>query len=164
MSFLYDKSFLRSKAERYCELNETSITQELGFGTQGVVYQTSKVSAIKVHNLEIGYKRERDIYARLKERDIQSIRGFMIPRIINWDDAIWIFEMSIVHVPCILDFGGAYLNEAPAHMNRDEYWEQQLSEDFGENWSEAKAVLREIEYAADIYIADVNTGNIKFLE
>ena len=70
--------------------------------------------------------------------------------------------MSIVHVPCVLDFGGAYLDTPPDHMIRDENWQTEKSEDFGEYWEKAQAVIREIEFKANIYLADVNSGNIKF--
>ena len=30
------------------------------------------------------------------------------------------------------------------------------------DWYEAKAIIREIELRADIWLADINTGNIKF--
>ena len=45
-----------------------NIIQELGHGTQGVVYQTNTNTAIKVYDLLSGYERERNIYLRLKER------------------------------------------------------------------------------------------------
>ena len=47
-------------------------------------------------------------------------------------------------------------------MVRDEEWEEQKAEEFDKHWEEAKAVIREIEYRAEIWLADVNTGNIKF--
>lgn len=99
---------------------------------------------------------------RLRERDIQSVRGMTIPRIMNWDDGLLAFEMSIVHVPCLLDFGGAYLNNPPEHMVRDDTWQADKSEEFGENWLEAQNVIKEIEFRADIWLVDVNSGNIKF--
>ena len=71
--------------------------------------------------------------------------------------------MSIVHVPCMLDFGGAYLDNCPEHLLiRDEEWEVDKKEEFGDNWEEAKAIIREIEIRANIWLADINTGNIKF--
>ena len=85
-----------------------------------------------------------------------------IPRIVGWDDELLTFEMSIVHVPCVIDFGGAYLDTPPDHMTRDAIWETQKSEEFGENWERAKSVIREIEHRVDIWLADINTGNIKF--
>lgn len=47
----YDKQKLKTKALRYCSENKTSISRELGFGTQGVVYKTEHNTAIKVYNL-----------------------------------------------------------------------------------------------------------------
>ena len=63
----------------------------------------------------------------------------------------------------MLDFGSAYLDEAPEHLVRDEFWHEQKAEEFGDHWEEAQAVIREIEHPADIYLADVNNGNIKFM-
>lgn len=164
MSNTYDKAKLKLKAEEYSRRNGTIVAREIGFGTQGIVYKTQHNTAIKVYDLEQGYKRERDVYRRLKERDIHSIRGLNIPRIEKWDDALYVLEMSVVHVPCLVDFGGAYIDTAPDHMVRDEIWETQKAEEFGENWEEAQAVIREIEFRANIWLADVNTGNIKFPE
>lgn len=143
-------------------MNNTRLSQEIGYGTQGIVFKTAHNTAIKIYDLMDGYLRERDVYKRLKERGIQSIRGMSIPRIEKWEDTLYILEMSIVHVPCVLDFGGAYLDNRPDHMLRDEIWLQQKAEEFGDNWNEAQAVIRELEYRASIYLADVNTGNIKF--
>ena len=162
MGITYDKAKLKVKADQYCQKNSTIVARELGFGTQGVVYKTLHNTAIKAYALREGYRRERDVYARLKERNISSIRGLSIPRIVNWNDSLLVFEMSIVQVPCIIDFGGAYLDTPPPHMHRDELWHEQKAEEFGENWAEAQAVIKEIEYRAGIWLADVNTGNIKF--
>lgn len=163
MGILYDENYLLAKGKLYCALNNIEILQKLGHGTQGVVYQTNRNSAIKIYNLQHGYIRERDIYIRLKERMIDLIRNFKVPRIMNWSDEHFILEMSIVHVPCILDFGGAYLDFPPQHfLNRDEEWETEKAIEFGTNWEEAKAIIREIEQRADIWLADINTGNIKF--
>ena len=116
MSLTYNKDALKAKADEDCLVNDTTVTQLLGFGSQGMVFKTQRNSAIKVHSLETGYLRERDIYKRLKDKGIRSICEMMIPRISNWSDRLFIFEMSVVHVPCIIDFGGAYLDEAPDHI------------------------------------------------
>lgn len=162
MSLLYSKETLKEKASKYCASNATRLVREIGFGTQGVVYKTKRNTAIKVYALKEGYFRECAVYKRLEERGIQSIQGLKIPRIMNWDDDLTTFEMSIVHIPCILDFGGAYVDTAPEHLVRDEIWIKEKSEEFGENWDQAVSVIREIEGRADIYLADVNTGNIRF--
>jgi len=163
MGFLYDKNILLQKAKTYSSNKSIDIIQELGHGTQGIVYQTNRNTAIKVYDLGSGYLRERDIYKRLQERKIESLNNFKIPRILEWDDDFYILEMSIVHVPCVLDFGGAYLDKRPDHfIERNEEWESEKREEFGENWDEAKVIIREIEQRADIWLADINTGNIKF--
>ena len=125
---IYDKAKLKAKAEKYCERNKSIISRELGFGTQGVVYKTQHTTAVKVYDLEKGYFREKNVYLRLKDRGIREIRGLNIPRIENWDNELLVFEMSIVHVPCMLDFGSAYLDEAPEHLVRDEFWLEQKAE------------------------------------
>lgn len=162
MSHLYDKNCLYQKATNYCKLHSNSVVRELGHGTQGIVYQTSNRTAIKVYDQEIGYKRERNVYTRLKERNIFKIKNSIIPRILNFDDFLLIIEMSIVHVPCVLDFGGAYLDNNPEHVNRDVEWFEVKREEFGKNWEEAQEIVRELEYRADIILGDVNIGNIKF--
>lgn len=158
----YDKEKLETNARIYCDQHHSSVSRTLGFGTQGIVFKTLHNTALKVHALKNAYLRERQIYERLKEREIESVKGLKIPRILKWDDNLLAFEMSIVHVPCILDFGGAYLDEPPEHMVRDEFWLSEKSSEFGPNWKEAQAVIRELEYRADIWLADVNNGNIKF--
>jgi len=162
MSLTYDKNDLRAKGQLYCGRNDTSIASNLGFGTQGMVFKTARNSAIKVYSLETGYVRERDVYRRLQDRNIQSIQGFVIPRIANWDDTLLVFEMSVVSVPCILDFGGAYLDNPPPHMRRDQIWLEDKETDFGSNWPMAQSIIRELEYRGDIWLSDVNSNNIKF--
>lgn len=162
MTIAYDKTKLKAKADEYCRRNKSIVAREIGFGTQGVVYKTVHNTAVKVYPIEAGYRRERDVYSRLKDRDIRSIRGLSIPRIVSWDDELYALEMSVVHVPCVLDFGGAYVNVPPEHLCRDELWLEQKSEEFGENWDEAQAVIKELEFRAGIWLADINTGNIKF--
>jgi hypothetical protein len=157
----YNIRSLKSKAIDYCKARNTSITQQIGHGTQGIVYRTAHNTAIKVHDLVAGFERELAIYQRLKEQNIHEIRGMKIPRLVDSDYALYVFEMSIVHVPCVLDFGGAYLY-VPDHMIRDEHWMQEKAAEFGDDWVEAQAVIRELEYTAEIALVDVNPGNIKF--
>ena len=90
------------------------------------------------------------------------MQGFQIPRIRNWDDNLYVFEMSVVHVPCILDFGGAYLDEAPDHMTRDTEWQKSKAEEFEQNWEQAQSIIRELEHRGGLWLSDVNTGNIRF--
>lgn len=161
MSLIYDKHALTAKGQVYCERNDTSISFELGHGAQGMVFKTERNSAIKVYNLTSGYFREVSVYRRLADRNIQSVQGFVIPRLFNWDDELFVFEMSVVHVPCIIDFGGAYLTWQE-HVVRNDAWISEKSKEFGVNWERAHSIIRELEYKADICLSDVNSNNIKF--
>lgn len=158
----YDKIELEAKANEYCHYNRKSITQSLGFGTQGVVFKITHGKAIKVHHLESGYIRERDAYLRLRERGIREIQGMQIPRFEGYDNSRLILEMSVVHIPCILDFGGAYLDHPPPHLQRDDEWFESKQDEFGENWKKAYSVIAELEARSDMWLVDVNPGNIKF--
>jgi hypothetical protein len=42
-----------------------------------------------------------------------------IPRIKKWDNNIYVFEIGIVDVSRILDFGGSYLDYPPEHVQRE---------------------------------------------
>ena len=83
MAITYDKEKLKSKAITYCDRNNARISHELGFGTQGIVFQTAHKTALKVYELERGYQRERGVYQRLKEREITSIMSMQIPQIVS---------------------------------------------------------------------------------
>lgn len=162
MTFPYNKSTLKANADVYCVNTDTTVTKQLGFGTQGVVFLTKRDTAIKIHALSAGYIRERDIYMRLRDCGVERILGMKIPRLRGWNDDLFVIEMSVVSIPCIIDFGGAYLDTMPDHMVRDDIWLEEKSEEFGDNWKNAQSVIRELEHRANIWLADVNTGNIKF--
>jgi len=151
------------KAQEYCNSRNTRVTQEMGHGTQGVIFRTAHNTAIKAHSREAAFCREVEIYQQLKARNIAQIQGMTIPRLVDESAELLVFEMSIVHVPCILDFGGAYL-EPPKHMEnrRGEEWSMLMREEFGDDWPKAQSVIRELEFRAEIYLVDINSGNIKF--
>ena len=106
----------------------------MGHGTQGMVFKTVQNTALKVHSREEAYQREVGVYRRLTKRKVTSIRGLQIPRFLNSDDQLFALEMSIVHVPCVLDFGSTYLDHPPEHLLRDESWMNEKEEDFGTDW------------------------------
>jgi hypothetical protein len=122
----------------------------------------NKISAIKVHEREIHYCRERDVYLRLLESEVKQVRGCAVPKMLCFDDALWIIEMSIVTRPFVLDFAGAYLDKPPDYPDdvlAD--WRAEKQEQFGPRWPEVQAILRALE-GHGIFMADVNPGNISF--
>ncbi len=147
------------------------IKDELGFGVHGSVFVAeyqSKTgsafgqSAVKVHEHEAEYGRERDVYLRLSEHGIDSIHGCHVPRLLAYDDDLLIIEMTIVKRPYVLDFAGAFLDQSPDFSEEVmAEWRAEKFEQFGKRWADAEAVLR---YLAGygIYVVDVNPNNISW--
>ncbi|HET6883831.1 MAG TPA: hypothetical protein VFI31_27000 [Pirellulales bacterium] len=61
----------------------------------------------------------------------------------------------------MIDFAGAYLDEAPDFPPEvlDE-WEAEKQEQFGDNWSKAKAVVAAFRRYG-IYLSDVSPSNVR---
>jgi hypothetical protein len=164
---------LRLRAEDYATQHQLTITKELGFGVHGSVFiaesqpepaRPAKKSAIKAHQHEEYYVRERDIYLRLQRRKLTQIRGCEVPRLLNYGDLLLIIEMSIVSRPFVLDFAGAYLDKAPEFS--EEVMADALviqNERFGKHWPEVQRILTVLE-ANGIYMEDVHPGNIAFVD
>src|SRR5436305_11753147 len=119
---MFRKDEFVRRALQYAQHHALALGEELGFGVHGIVLsaesqiqtrESALHSAVKVHEREACYLRERDIYLRLKERGIKEIRGCTVPRLIGYDDQLWIIEISLVSPPYVLDFAGAYLDWKP---------------------------------------------------
>jgi hypothetical protein len=142
-----------------------ALGEELGFGVHGIVFSAESQtktegsnlrSAVKIHERETEYRRERDIYLRLKENDVKKIRDCAVPRLILFDDKLWIIEMSVVSSPYVLDFAGAYLDWAPdfsEEVMAD--WLADKREQFGDQWPEVLRILACLE-TYGIHMEDVS--------
>ena len=154
-----------AKAQSYAELHGLVLTEPLGFGIHGIVRAaTAKFNegktAIKVHRLVETYRRERDVYQRLRDAEVRQIRGFHVPQLFAWDDDRWIIEMSIVTRPFVLDFAGAYLDFPPEFSDEVwSEWERDKREQFGGDWPKVLSVLGALE-DLDIHMIDVSPSNI----
>ncbi len=154
----------------YLERNEATMSCVLGFGVHGDVFVIERDfsrrishSALKIHNSPEAYLSERDIYMRLFDRDVFEVLGHAVPQLLNIDDDLLAIEMTIVTRPFVLGFGGAYLDRKP------DYDEETMAEclrekeeQFGDNWEHASAILAALRRYG-IYVADVNPGNIGFV-
>jgi hypothetical protein len=159
------------RAREYAQQHELLLGHELGAGVHGIVFATESQaenaesalrSAIKVYQRQPDFARERDVYFRLQELGIAMIRNCRVPQLLGHDDNLLVLEMTIVKRPFVLDFAGAYLDEAPDFS--DEVmadWRAEKQEQFEGHWSEVQAILRELE-AYGIYMLDINPGNISF--
>jgi hypothetical protein len=74
--------------------NDLVLGEPLGYGLHGIVlaakYQTQGGRcALKVHERDKEYRRERDVYLRLREHGITEIRGCHVPEMLALDDECW---------------------------------------------------------------------------
>lgn len=160
-----NRSELLGRAQIYCARNRLLLGSPLGSGVHGSVFavesQTENgASAIKAHEREREYLRERDVYLRLRESEITDIRGCAVPEMLRYHDELWVIEMTVVTRPFVLDFAGAYLDEPPDFP--DEVlaeWRAEKQEQFGPRWPEVQAILRFLE-GYGIFMVDANPGNI----
>jgi hypothetical protein len=102
MSF---KDELVRRGREYARRHDLVLGEELGFGVHGIVFvaesqpkkgRAEAKSAVKVHQREPDYCRERDVYLRLKEHGVSAIRGCHVPQLLRYDDQLWIIEMTVV--------------------------------------------------------------------
>src|SRR5262245_18010357 len=99
----------------YCRRNQLQPTRRLGFGVHGSVFTArnqinGRSSAVKSLEQEKFYRRERNVYRRLREFAVTHIRSHQVPQLLGYDDELLVIEMSIVSRPFVLDFAGAYLD------------------------------------------------------
>ncbi len=165
------KDELLRRARDYAQRHGLALGDELGFGVHGIVLVTESQrengearSAIKVHQHEKDYCRERDVYLRLKKHGVEKIHSCHVPRLFRFDDDLWVIEMTIVKRPFVLDFAGAFLDKPPdfsEEVMAD--WRAEKKEQFGPRWPEVQAILRVLE-GYSVFMVDVNPGNIAFVE
>ena len=120
-------------------------------GTQGSVFAVRNLShserfAVKFHERERAYYQELAVYLRLRDLQIDTICGHVVPQLLDYDDAILALEMTIVSPPFCLDFGGAYLDRPPdfsPEVWAD--WREMKSEAFEDNWPRVELILAEFQ-------------------
>lgn len=156
-------------AREYVRRNGLVLGEQLGSGVHGIVFvterqqeRTSLRSAIKVHEHQTDFRRERDIYLRLQEYGVTTIRGCHVPQLLRYDDDLLILEMTIVARPFVLDFAGAFLDKSPDFSEEVlADWRAEKRDQFGARWPEVQAILGALT-GYGIYMIDVNPGNISF--
>ena len=161
---LYTPGEVEKRATEYARKHSIQLGDRLGFGADGIVHATNRQSAVKTHGRLPTYARERDVYLRLQEHEVRDILGFAIPRLVVYDDDLWVIEMGMVKPPFVLDFGKSYLDEVP------EFPEETLAEVEAENrerfdkrWPEVRRILRKLE-SYGVFHVDVSPNNIRFAE
>jgi hypothetical protein len=162
-----DRPDLVRRVQEYADRKGLRVGAQLGSGVHGIVfsaeYQTvGGRSALKVHERDADYRRERDVYLRLKEHGVTEVRGCNVPELIAFDDELWVIEMTVVSRPYVLDFAGAYLDEPPDFSEEVlADWRAEKQEQFEQRWGEVQAILRDLE-GYGVFLVDVNPGNVSF--
>jgi hypothetical protein len=158
---------LLRRAHDYAQGRGLVLGERLGSGAHGIVFAAKYQSksgriAMKVHERQKAYVKERDAYLRLKEHAATLVRGCNVPELIGFDEQLWVIEMTMVDRPFVLDFAGAYLDEPPEFSQEVMAdWRAEKVEQFGRRWPEVEAILRDLEDFG-VFMADVNPGNISF--
>jgi len=160
---------LIENARVFARQRQLQLAERLGFGLHGIVFSVGNKSnvgksVIKAHRYDEPYLRELSIYRRLLEEGIGEIVGFNIPDLLGADDELRIIEMSLVARPFVLDFAGAYLDNAPQFSEEIwADWHAQKQEQFGRRWPEVERVLFALKRLG-IHLVDVTPSNIAFLD
>lgn len=151
------------RAHWYAGSRDIEIVDQLGFGVDGTVYRTTRMSAVKAHDRWRTYCMERDIYLRFKERGVRSIHGHTVPRLIDFEDSLCVIEITIVEPPYLIDFAKATIDVAPVFPpGVYEEWLLRKSKDFGKNWPMVSAIMHDLVALHGIHLTDLNPNNIGF--
>lgn len=161
----YSHEEVTSRALEYAASRGLALVEQLGFGVHGIVWSSNQRSAIKCHAPHSRYyERERNIYLRLRDEGVTEVSGFHVPELVDFNDHLWAIEIAIVQPPFVLDFAGAYLDERPDFSDETwSEWRAEKQEQFGKNWSKARAVIAALEQYG-VYMSDVSPNNIRFVE
>lgn len=159
-----DIDVLRVRLRRYAKtrkrLGQLELDSPLGSGTDGYVWRTLR-TAIKLFYREENFLTELACYQRLRERNApESISGFWVPRLIDYDRVLMIVEMELVSPPFLIDFGKAYLDHQPSSI--PPVAREEIEDLFEDRAEQVRALLRHLKVAYGIYYLDPRPGNIMF--
>ncbi|HEX6983967.1 MAG TPA: hypothetical protein VF170_01260 [Planctomycetaceae bacterium] len=150
------------RAQQYANRKGRTLRDQLGAGYDGIVFATNYQTAIKALRHRELYERERNVYWRLRNYEVDQVLGFAVPRLVAWDDKLWVIELEIVSPPFVLDFAGAALDEPPQWpAEKRAEWEAEKMEQFEDKWPTVRQLIAAFR-CWGIYLADVKPGNVAF--
>lgn len=162
---MFDRRSLLQRAIDYANSRHINLLSQehLGFGTDGVVWETDRDSVVKVIERPHVYRNERDCYRRFLERGATEIAGFAVPVLIDFDDELLVIEMTIVDPPRILDFGKVAIDTPPKYFDdkrvlRNE--QERAKAEFGDDWPSVAMLLHVLWHEYGIFYADPTANNI----
>lgn len=169
VSEIMSDELLIENARVYARRHQLQLAERLGFGIHGIVFSVENKSnfgksVLKIHRYDEPYLRELAIYERLLDEGIGEIVGFNVPDLLGADENLRIIEMSLVARPFVLDFAGAYLDNAPEFSEEIwDNWRAEKQEQFGRRWTTVETVLFALKKLG-IHMVDVTPSNIAFLD
>lgn len=157
-----DESLLKERANQYAEQVEARLLAELGHGTDGSVFKSTRETAIKAFKRQRNYAHELQCYQLLEAKRITQVKDFTVPSLIGFDDSLLVIEMTIVAPPYLIDFAKVSIRKPP-----DPIWRSQVEEEgqelFENHWPVVRSALAILELHG-IYYLDPKPGNIRFRE
>ncbi len=159
----------QANAAAYAARYQLRLVERLGSGIHGTVHVAEHAgkqdqSAITAHNSVAPYKREREVYGRLRNASVTAVLGLHVPQFIRADDELLVIEMTIVTRPFVLDFASAQLGTRPPFPEELwAEWESEKREQFGTRWKTVQAVMNALEELG-IFLGDVSPSNIAFAD
>lgn len=154
-----DKLVIRAKDFGHSRQILIDFGNPLGVGQEGIVWKTNRETAVKVFDRIGNFDREVYCYLKLKERDIDEIAGFTVPRLIDFDPEFLVVEMSIVSPPYLLDFGKSWMTRPDYTSEQWAEYEEEKSSLFDGNWELVQSALSALKKYGIWYI-DPTPNNI----
>ncbi len=145
-------------------LEEISLHGEgpFGYGMDGTIWRTSRHSAVKTFERDKNFRDELECYQRFAAANIDTIAGFAVPELLDYDASLAVIEIKIVRPPFLLDFGKVYLDAPPPYWDDAEimsHWHEEGRENFGDQWAKVLSLIRILE-GYGIYYVDPKPGNV----
>ena len=152
---------IEDRIELYAEQRSLAIESRLGFGQDGIVYGSSNKTALKCLRTGELYRREKAVYCLLQTKGVKTVRGFHVPELIDYEDTLWVIEMTIVTPPYILDFASAYLEPCMNKFSQEqlEEWREQKLDEFESNWPQVRLLMAAFE-GLGVYLSDIHPRNV----
>jgi hypothetical protein len=147
----------------YSQRRQLPLSDRLGWGMDGVVFYTDVSTAIKSFKYKDLYRQELAVYLRLRERNVEKVCGFNVPKLVNHHDELMVIEMEFVTPPFVVDFACAGVDVPLTEYSQEKMqeWLDGRAEIFGDDWAQARRVYYGFK-TYGIHLADLNPGNIVF--
>jgi hypothetical protein len=137
----------------------------LGWGVDGAVYTSpGAMTAVKIHKGEGSFERELVAYKRLRDRDVSEFLGFRVPKLLRFDKANRVIEMSIVKPPFLLDFAGTTTYRQFSGDRFYEWWELVQTRFSEEQMPTVSSVFHGLQTTFGLYYWDLKPGNLQFAD